>query len=102
MGQVAPRAVILDLDATVWDSTPWYAQLAGAPRQQAVDEAMTKLRAGRPAARILQSAGYTDAAFARVCRSGEPPLACFDGLLDAITHLHGRKVRLGVATNLPA
>lgn len=99
---MAPHAVILDLDGTVWDSLPWYAQVAGRGDPVQFSRAMEDLASGKPAARVLQDAGYTKASFRAACRSGEPQLACFPGVIEALSQLRAHGLKLAAATNLPS
>jgi phosphoglycolate phosphatase-like HAD superfamily hydrolase len=99
---MAPQAVVLDLDGTVWDSRPWYAAVAGRGDAGQAGRALAQLEAGRPAAKVLREAGYSYAGFSSVCRSGQPPLTCSTGLLEALCVLRDRGVELAAATNLPA
>ena len=98
---MAPQAVILDLDGTVWDSRPWYAQLIGHGDSVQANQALTALTAGCPAATLLRKAGYTKARFKASCQSPDPPLACFLGIVRALEQLRDSGAKLGAATNLP-
>lgn len=87
MVAVATNAVIVDLDGTVWDSAPWYAEIT----------------AGRtplsPVAKALRDKGVSHASFAERTRREVAPL--YDGIADALNVLDASGVLLGVATNLP-
>jgi HAD superfamily hydrolase (TIGR01509 family) len=86
---VAGCALIFDLDGTLWDSVPWYDNLAGPGTGQSAH-----------AARRLRAAGYTDARFASAAAEAPPPL--YPGIADALRAARRRRISLGVATNLPA
>lgn len=98
---MAPPAVILDLDGTAWNSRPWYGEVAGRGDAARMSGALAELEAGASAASVIKAAGYTRAAFKSVCRSAQPPLACFPGLLTALDELRERGVKMAAATNLP-
>lgn len=98
---MAPQAVVLDLDGTVWDSRPWYAQLIGHGDSTQASHALTALASGCPAATLLRNAGYTKARFKVVCQSAASRLACFPGIIHALEQLRDSGVKLGAATNLP-
>jgi phosphoglycolate phosphatase-like HAD superfamily hydrolase len=99
---MAPPAIILDLDGTVWDSQLWYARLAGRGDADRVREALEDLRSGRPAARVLQAAGYTPASYRSACATTVPALEGFPGVVEALGNLKAAGVKLGAATNLPS
>lgn len=99
---MASGIVVLDLDGTIWDSHPWYAQVAGRGDPLRVSHALTQLETGMPVAKVLRAVGYTKASFRSVCRSGTPPLRCFPGIVEALGYLKDSGMALGVATNLPA
>jgi len=98
---VALRALVVDLDGTVWDSFPWLARVVGRGDPEAEREAFLTLRdEGLPAARLLDQAGVTRAQFRSICaeaRDFEP----YAGVAATLAHLHERSVPLGVVTNLP-
>jgi phosphoglycolate phosphatase-like HAD superfamily hydrolase len=101
VGALAPPTVVLDLDGTVWDSRPWYAQLIGHDDPAQVSNAQARLASGASAARLLKEAGYTQARFKVACRTAEPPFACFPGIMHALEQLRDYGVKLGAATSLP-
>ena len=98
---MAAQAVVLDLDGTAWDSREWYAQTAGRGDPGRSAQALAELASGVPAATVLRAAGYTKTSFGSFCRSGALPLAVFPGILEALSRLRERGVKLGAATNLP-
>jgi phosphoglycolate phosphatase-like HAD superfamily hydrolase len=98
---MAPQAVVLDLDGTVWNSRPWYAQLIGHGDSAQASQALIALASGCPAATLLKNAGYTKARFKVVCQSAALRLACFPGIIHALEQLRDSGVKLGAATNLP-
>lgn len=90
---MALDALILDLDGTVWESRTFYMALVASRRPGTL--------AGSNAARALQQAGWSRAAFAKACRSGKYSLACYPGIVDVLRTLVERRVPLGASTNLP-
>jgi HAD superfamily hydrolase (TIGR01509 family) len=93
------RAVLFDLDGTVWDSWPWYAQLLHARGAGSIEAQRVLLECGEPAAALLRGAGLSASAFKAACASEPPPL--YGGIAEAIQRLGGAGVRLGAVTNLP-
>lgn len=97
---MAAGALIFDLDGTVWDSWPWYAEIA--EREGAARDVERTLRAGRGSiARILRAAGIrTDGMVRAIASSGCCPL--YDGVRETLETLHRGDRALGAVTNLPS
>jgi phosphoglycolate phosphatase len=98
---MAARALVIDLDGTVWDSRPWLARIIGGGRGEAEATALAALRNGGAAATLLRAAGVTPASFAKVCGVASD-LDLYPGVATTLRALHARVVPLGVVTNLPA
>jgi len=97
---VAPRALVLDLDGTVWDSYPWLARVVGGGRGNAEREALAGLRDSVPVARLLDRAGVTRSRFRRICAEAQD-FEPYPGVRETLAALHRSGVPLGVVTNLP-
>lgn len=93
------RAVLFDLDGTVWNSWPWYAQLLHVRGAGSIDDQRTLLEGGEPAAALFHSVGLSASAFKTACALEPPPL--FGGIAEMMRHLVDAGVRLGAVTNLP-
>ena len=93
------RAVLFDLDGTVWDSWPWYAQLLHARGAGSIETHRALLEGGNPAAVLLRDSGLSASAFGRTCRLEPPPL--YGGVAEMMQGLARVGVRLGAVTNLP-
>lgn len=98
---MAARALILDLDGTVWDSYPWLARLIGGGRRDAEAAALAALRDSGNAAKLLRDAGITGARFKSICAASDE-LRTYPGVPKTLRTLHERRLPLGVVTNLPA
>jgi HAD superfamily hydrolase (TIGR01549 family) len=103
MEVMAGRTLLVDLDGTVWDSAPWFADLASPSDRVGADEITIGLRtsnAGMNAAKLIdQSIGK--ARFARACREQGSSLHLYDGCTDVLDRLSADGVELGVVTSLP-
>src|SRR5262249_28103909 len=90
--------VLLDLDGTVWDANPWYADISGEPDTKLF---MERLADGRPVAILLKAAGLTPTTFAR--RAGETigDLELVEGVDETLERLRAEGAALGGATTPP-
>jgi phosphoglycolate phosphatase-like HAD superfamily hydrolase len=98
---MAARALVFDLDGTVWDSHPWLARIIGGSEEPAYGAALASLREHQPAARLLRTARVSPARFASACDAAEE-LALYPGVIEALEELTERGTPLAVVTNLPA
>lgn len=97
---MAARALILDLDGTVWDSYPWLARLAGGGGRKAEAAALAVLRDSGNAAKLLRDAGITSSRFKSICATSDE-LRTYAGVRSTLRALREGRVPLGVVTNLP-
>ena len=94
---MAPNAVLVDLDGTIWDSYPWYAaRLAetGNISRAAVLQALTS---GESIVTLLRKYGAGAGTLTHQC-SG---LSLFPGVAETLKQLAVRRRALGVVTSLP-
>jgi len=99
---MALRAVLIDLDGTLWDSAPWFAYLLSpedAAERRRLAGALCDPAAGLRAASLIAER-YTKSRFAAACTDEASRLALYPGASDVLQRLH-EHVRLGVVTNLP-
>jgi phosphoglycolate phosphatase-like HAD superfamily hydrolase len=93
------RAVLFDLDGTLWDSWPWYAQILEAHDAGTIVDQLALIKGGEPAARLLRDAGITAREIRIACATKPPPL--YEGVAKSLFELRAAGVRLGAVTNLP-
>ena len=93
------RAILFDLDGTVWDSWQWYAKLLCDRGAGPVDEQLALIKGGQPAAILFRKAGLSTAQFNGACTLDAPPL--YEGVAATLRDLADRGIRLGIVTNLP-
>jgi phosphoglycolate phosphatase-like HAD superfamily hydrolase len=101
VARVARRALLVDLDGTIWDSATWYPQAIAAMSGCRPDVPAAALLSGRSLVRVLAEHGVTDAGFRRLCLSPPVPLQVHDGVHEVLAALKRRGVGLGAVTNLP-
>jgi phosphoglycolate phosphatase len=97
---MAPRALIVDLDGTIWDSYRWYSRVLGRASRRAEEAALASLRDGVPAARLLRDASITPSRFRAICDEAtdfEP----YPGVRETLERVREQEIPLGAATNLP-
>jgi phosphoglycolate phosphatase len=97
---LAARALVFDLDGTVWDSYPWLARIIGGADEPACAAALASLREQQPAARLLRDAGVTPDRFSAACRDADD-LAVYPAVPEALSSLQRKGIGLAVVTNLP-
>jgi len=99
--RVAPEALVFDLDGTVWDSYPWYAQIledeARVPKTQTIGE----LSHGASVVRLINEHGVTRSRFVRRAVSSIDALSLYPGIREVLSTLRARRVPLAVFTSLP-
>lgn len=93
------RAVLFDLDGTVWDSWPWYAGVLSDRGTGSVKSQLAELKGGMAAAVLLKRSGVKARDIRLACGTTPPPL--YPGLNRALALLREKDVRLGAVTNLP-
>ena len=98
---MAARALLLDLDGTVWDSRGWYAEavarLSGAPTA----ELAAGLAAGASVARLASAVGVSRARLARAARDDGASVELYEGVLDTLDYVRAHGTMIGVVSNLP-
>ena len=97
---MAARALIFDLDGTVWDSAGWFASALATDAAKVADIRQDLVAGGNIIA-AMRNAGLSRERLIRVAqaRTGPPPI--FEGITDVIAALTERGVPLGIATSLP-
>ncbi len=94
---MAPRALLFDLDGTVWDSYPWYARVLAAEDLMSESAAIRELRSGRSIVSLAKSCGLR---LSRLKRYQEM-LPLYPGVREALDELARRATPRAVVTNLP-
>src|SRR5216683_4175252 len=94
---MAPRAVLVDLDGTVWNSYPWYATLLAATGNISESAALKHLQAGESIVSLLRKCGVSTSTLERRCAD----LALFPGVAETLGRLVSRGMPIGAVTSLP-
>lgn len=101
MAGVADRALLVDLDGTIWDSATWYPLVVGAEAGCSPDVPRSALIGGRPIASVLHDHGITESRFRRLCAAPPVALVVHDDVRETLARLRDRGVGLAAVTNLP-
>jgi len=92
---MAATALLFDLDGTLWDSYPWYAEVIRALGDVSSESVLARLRAGETVVQIAREAGIP---LGRFLNAGAPRL--YPGVTEGLRELRERGIRLGVVTSL--
>lgn len=99
---MARRTLLLDLDGTLWDSRPLYAEILARVSGGSVAELENKLASGATVVQLATERGIGRSRFAReVGHSAAASLRLYDGALRTLNDLSNRATSMGVVTNLP-
>jgi len=95
-------ALILDLDGTLWDSRPWYAEVLARLSGGSVTQIQVGLASGIGVVRLARECGVTRARFAAEARCTATPPRLYEGVLQTLETLRECGASMGAVTNLPA
>src|SRR5690349_5610852 len=100
---MAPRALLLDLDGTLWDSAPWYAEQLSrdADEQVRLAKLLSQPFGGASVAKMFKSAGFTRSRVSAAAFSVGPP-ALFPDAADFLRAYKSTGGLVAIVTNLPA
>ena len=95
------RTYLLDLDGTLWDSRPWYAEVLAQLSGSSIGEIARQLEAGENVVGITKKYGVTKTRLTREANENGESLRLYEGTLQALDQLQKRESLIGVVTNLP-
>lgn len=98
---MAARALIFDLDGTLWDSYPLYAAVVEARGGQDSIKTIEALRNGGNAARLLRDVGVRKGNFPMALRRHRSSLCLYPMVEDKLAILSLTRTSVGVVTSLP-
>ena len=99
---MAARALIFDLDGTIWNSHPLYARLIELSGGPAVAHTERALRNGWNAARLLRASGLDGVHYQAAIDLYSPGLQLYQSAQNCLASLNLRGMPLGVVTSLPS
>lgn len=98
---MAQRALLLDLDGTLWDSRPWFADLLARLSGTPSVELESRLAAGVSVVRLATEQGVSQSRLASEARGRVATLDFYDSAWRTLDTLRDRTTPMGVVTNLP-
>jgi phosphoglycolate phosphatase len=98
---MAARALLFDLDGTIWDSFPWYAQILYEARGLDPQETTERLLQGISIVSIASVAGLSRTRFRTLCAQEAAKLKLYPTVRESLHTLAAMGVPMGVVTNLP-
>src|SRR5438874_2607468 len=97
---MAPAALVLDLDGTVWDSYPWYATILQHLGVMSADDCIAELMAGGNIMQLLRDARVPIATFLKAGTGNH--LALYEGVPEVLGKLTERRVLVAILSGLSA
>lgn len=94
------QAILFDLDGTLWDSYPVYAEVLARDQAHGI-ELLARLRSGENVFALAREIGFAGGRFKKRCVSSAKGLTLFDDVADVLEKLYKRGTPLGVVTSLP-
>ena len=98
---MAAEAVVLDLDGTVWDSRPWYAETIARLSDGSTSQVGRELKAGTSVVRAAKDHGVSKARLARAAKEDGACVQLYAGVVQTLDELRARGTPIGIVTNLP-
>lgn len=98
---MAATAVLLDLDGTVWNSRPWYAETIARLSDGSASKVRQELEAGASVVRAAIDHGVSKTRLARAAREDGASVELYEGVLSTLDELRARGTPISIVTNLP-
>lgn len=96
---MAADALLFDLDGTLADTHPWYAEALAACCEHGAHDLCDQIRAGTPAISLARKFGI-ERHFLRECRAAGVSLPLYEGVREGLDELRRRGTPLGLVTSL--
>ena len=98
---MAAAVVILDLDGTVWDSRPWYAEAIARLSGDVAPQIERELEEGASVVQAAKDHDVSNAQLARAAREGGSAIELYNQVIPTLRRLQKRGTVIGIVTNLP-
>jgi HAD superfamily hydrolase (TIGR01509 family) len=97
---VAAAALVFDLDGTLCDSRPWYADIFVDRHGAERDAVHSRLVDGCPPVKLASDLGFSKQALLRSCESAVADLALYPGVIRTLNTLTEREIPMGLVTGV--
>lgn len=97
---MAQRALIFDLDGTLWRGHEWYSSVLSEVTVLDKTVAMQGLATGKNVFQLARNAGLSKEGFIRACHAHFNRLTLYDGVLSSLQQLADSGCELGIVTSL--
>ena len=98
---MAPATLVLDLDGTVWDSRPWYAEAIARLSGDSTLQVVGKLEAGASITDVMKDHGVSKTRLARAAEEDGASIDLYEGVRQTLDCLRERGILIGIVSNLP-
>ncbi len=98
---MAAAAVILDLDGTVWDSRPWFANAIARLSGGLAVQVKRELDADASIIQVMKDYGVSKSQLEWVAREDGGTMQLYEQVIPTLDRLRARGTPLGIVTNLP-
>ena len=97
---MAQRTLLFDLDGTLWDSYPWYAEALGRSGAVSADRVLARLHRGESVMGIASALGVSRTRHVSLCRAAGDCLQLYPNVTVTLDRLVERGCKLGLVSNL--
>ena len=98
---MVPATVILDLDGTVWNSRPWYAEEIARLSGGSASEVVNKLEGGASVVLVAKEYGVSKARLIRAAMKNGHSVELYEGVIQTLGSLEQSGSLIGIVSNLP-
>lgn len=94
------KAILLDLDGTVWDSRPWFAMLLANLSSSTESEIETQLADGANVIHLAESYGVSKTRLVSEATKNTDRPTLYNGVVETLNRLREQNTPIGVVSNL--
>jgi HAD superfamily hydrolase (TIGR01662 family) len=97
---MATKAILFDLDGTIWESYSWYARILSERAGGSTARRIEQLRAGHSVVSMCNACGLSSSIFRSLCVASAKSLPLYPDVIQCLDELNRRGHPLGVVTSL--
>lgn len=98
---MAKSTLLVDLDGTLWDSWPWYADLLAQSSGNSASYFLNRLHAGENIVKLMKENSVSNRVFVNLDNTQYTNLKFYDNVTETLIAVRARKIFVGAVTNLP-